>query len=64
MGDAILISSVIIAVLGAITAFFGKLHLKNCKSMCCESDCAPSRNVSRQNSKKELDDIPKVSAMV
>lgn len=64
MGDVIIISSVIIGVLGAIAALFGKLHFKNCKSMCCESDCAPSRNVSRQNSKKELEVMTKVSQMV
>lgn len=50
MGDAIIISSVVISILGAIAALCGKLHFKRCKSMCCESDCVPSRNVSRNNS--------------
>lgn len=67
MGDAIIISSIVISVLGAIAALFGKLKFKHCKSMCCESDCAPSspsRSVSRQNSKKDLDSVVKVSQMV
>ena len=60
MGDAILITTVVLSIATGILAFFGKLKFKHCKSACCESDCADSsrsRDVSRQNSRQALGDV-------
>jgi hypothetical protein len=42
--DAIIISSVIISVVGALGVFLARLHIKGCKSICCESDCRSPPN--------------------
>ena len=37
--DAIAISAIIIAVVGALGAFVKSAHIQKCKSCCIESDC-------------------------
>ena len=37
--DAIAISAIIIAVVGALGAFVKSAHIQKCKTLCCESDC-------------------------
>jgi hypothetical protein len=55
-GNENLIITVITLLTTAIIGVIVKLHIKHCKSACCESDC--SRNISRQNSKlDELNEI-------
>lgn len=37
--DAVAISAIIIAVVGALGAFVKSAHIQKCKSCCIESDC-------------------------
>jgi len=44
--DAIAISAIIIAVIGALATFVKTVHLKKCHSACCDSDCTDKRTKS------------------
>lgn len=41
--DAVAISAIIIAVIGALGAFIKTSHLQKCKACCIESDCRQSK---------------------
>ena len=44
--DIVALSALIISIISVCGGILLKLHLSHCKSGCCESDCAKSRNNS------------------
>jgi hypothetical protein len=55
-GNEPLIITIITLLSSLVIGIIVKLHIKHCKSTCCESDC--SKSISRQNSKiEEIEEI-------
>ncbi len=55
MVDPSLISAIVmgaISVIGAVSLFFNRLHIKKCIACCCDCECANSNPPSRNNSKQ------------
>ena len=52
--DIISVSALVIAIIGALGHFVKELHIKNCHSFLCDSDCTKTPNNSESDLRSEI----------
>lgn len=54
MTDPLAVGAIIISIIGAVGSMINQMHINQCKSLCCESDCR-KKNESKSQSNLVLE---------